>query len=59
VSCFCEKLVAEAGDSSGIHRKGNFRRWKPLPNNSSEDVTVATSVGVTVNFKVCELVKRL
>jgi hypothetical protein len=28
-----EKLVAEAGDSSGTHRKGNVRRWKPLPSN--------------------------
>jgi hypothetical protein len=23
VSCCCEKLVDEAGDSSGTHRKGN------------------------------------
>jgi hypothetical protein len=29
-----EKLVAEAGDSSGTQRKGNVRRWKPLPSNS-------------------------
>jgi hypothetical protein len=28
-----EKLVAEAGDSTGAQRKGNVRRWKPLPNN--------------------------
>jgi hypothetical protein len=28
-----EKLVAEAGDSSGTQRKGNVRRWKPLPKN--------------------------
>jgi hypothetical protein len=28
-----EKLIAEAGDSSGTQRKGNFRRWKPLQNN--------------------------
>jgi hypothetical protein len=26
-----EKLVAEAGDSSGTQR--NVRRWKPLPSN--------------------------
>jgi hypothetical protein len=26
-----EKLVAEARDSSGTQRKGNVRRWKPLP----------------------------
>jgi hypothetical protein len=25
VSCCCEKLVAEAGDSSGTQRKGNVR----------------------------------
>jgi squalene cyclase len=29
VSCRCEKLVGEAGDSSG-----NVRRWKALPSNS-------------------------
>jgi hypothetical protein len=46
VSCCCEKLVVEAGDSSRIRRKGNVRRWKPLPSNGSEDVTVNTSVGV-------------
>jgi hypothetical protein len=28
-----EKLVAEAGDSSGTQRKGNVRRWKPLQSN--------------------------
>jgi hypothetical protein len=28
-----EKLVAEAGDSSGIQRKGNVRRWKQLSSN--------------------------
>jgi hypothetical protein len=28
-----EKLVAEAGDSSGTKRKENIRRWKPLPSN--------------------------
>jgi hypothetical protein len=27
----CEKPVAEPGDSSGIQRMGNVRRWKPLP----------------------------
>jgi hypothetical protein len=29
-----EKLVGEAGHSSGTQRKGNVRRWQPLPNNS-------------------------
>jgi hypothetical protein len=33
-------LEAEAGDSSGTLRKGNVRRWKPLPGNGSEDVIV-------------------
>jgi hypothetical protein len=28
-----EKLVAETGDSSGTQRKGDVRRWKPLPGN--------------------------
>jgi hypothetical protein len=44
VSCCCEKLVAEAGDRLGTQRKGNVRRWKPLPSNGSEDVTVDTSL---------------
>jgi hypothetical protein len=39
VSCCCEKLVDEAGDSSGTQRKGNVPCCKPLPNNGSEDVT--------------------
>jgi hypothetical protein len=52
VSCCWEKLVAEAGDSSGTHgRWENVSRWKPLPSNGSEDVTVETSMClcVTVN----------
>jgi hypothetical protein len=28
-----EKLVAEAGNSSGTKRKGSVGRWKPLPSN--------------------------
>jgi hypothetical protein len=28
-----EKLVAEAGDSSGVQKKVNVRFWKPLPSN--------------------------
>jgi hypothetical protein len=46
VSCCCFKLIAEARDSSETQRKGNVRRWKPLPSNGSEDVTVNTSVYV-------------
>jgi hypothetical protein len=45
-SC-CKKLVAEAGDSSGNHRKGNVHCWKPLQGNDSEAVTVDTSVYVS------------
>jgi hypothetical protein len=26
-----DKLLGEAGDSSGTQRKRNVRRWKPLP----------------------------
>jgi hypothetical protein len=33
VSCCCEKLVAEAGESSGTKGKGNVRRWRPPPSN--------------------------
>jgi hypothetical protein len=33
VSCCSEKLAAEAGYNSGTQRKGNVRRWKPLPEN--------------------------
>jgi hypothetical protein len=29
-----EKLLAEAGDSSGTQRKGKVCSWKPLPSNS-------------------------
>jgi hypothetical protein len=52
VSCCCEKLVAEVGDSSATQRKGNVCCWKPLTSNSSEDVTVDTSVYVIVYCKV-------
>jgi hypothetical protein len=33
VSCRSEKLVDKAGDSSGTHRKGSFRRLMPLLSN--------------------------
>jgi hypothetical protein len=56
MSYCCEKLVVEAVDSLGTQRKGNVRRWKPLANNDSEDVTVDTGVCVcmcvTVSCKV-------
>jgi hypothetical protein len=44
VSCCCQKLLTETGESSGTQRKGNVRRCKPLPSNGNEDVTVETSV---------------
>jgi hypothetical protein len=44
VSCSYEKLVTEAGNSSGTQRKGNVRRWRPLRSNGSEDVTVDIDV---------------
>jgi hypothetical protein len=52
VSCCCEKLVAEAGNSSGIRRKGNVHHWKPPPSNDSEDMTVDNSVCIIVTCKV-------
>jgi hypothetical protein len=45
-SCRCEKLVAEAENRTGTKRKGNVRRWKPIPSNCTEDVTVNTSMCV-------------
>jgi hypothetical protein len=33
VRCCCEKLVAEARNSSGTQRKRNVRLWKPLLSN--------------------------
>jgi hypothetical protein len=45
VSCCCEKLVAEAGDSSGTQRTfGNRYRA-----TTSEDVTVVTSLWMCNN----------
>jgi hypothetical protein len=41
-------LVAETGNRSGTQVKGNGRRRKPLQSNGSEDVTMDTSVCVTV-----------
>jgi hypothetical protein len=46
VSCCCEKLISEVGDHSRTQRKGNVRRWKPLPNNGSGDMTVDTTLCV-------------
>jgi hypothetical protein len=38
MSYYCEKLVAEAGDSSGTQRKWNAHHWKPLPSNALKTV---------------------
>jgi hypothetical protein len=40
MSCYKEKLVAEAEDSWGANRERNVRRWNPLRSNDSEDVTM-------------------
>jgi hypothetical protein len=40
------------GDSLGTQRKGNVSRWKPIPSNGSQNVTVDISVCVTVNYEV-------
>jgi hypothetical protein len=37
-------MESEAVDSSGTQRKGNVRRWKPLPSNGIEGMSVDTSV---------------
>jgi hypothetical protein len=50
-----QKLIAEAGNSSLTEKKGNVRRWKPLPSNDSENVTVDTSLCVIVIFTSCAL----
>jgi hypothetical protein len=47
-----QKLVAEARHSSGTHRKGNVRRWKPLLSSAVETVTKNTSLRVLVICKV-------
>jgi hypothetical protein len=46
VSCCCEKLVAEAGDSSRNQRKVNVRRRSRYQATTGDDVTVNTSVCV-------------
>jgi hypothetical protein len=52
VCCCCEKLVAEAGDSSGTLRKGPSAVGNLYRATAIEDVTVGTSVCVTVNCKL-------
>jgi hypothetical protein len=45
-------VVPEAGDSSGTQKKGNVRRWKPLPSSTVKAVTENTSLYVIVICKV-------
>jgi hypothetical protein len=47
-----EKLVVEARDSSGTHRKGNVCRRKFLPSSTVKTMTENTSPCVTVICKV-------
>jgi hypothetical protein len=51
-SCSCEKLVAKAGDISGTQRKGNVRRWKPLPSSSAKTMTEKAILCVIVIYKM-------
>jgi uncharacterized protein (DUF3084 family) len=47
-----EKLIAKGGDSSGTQRKGNIRRWKPLPSSAVKTIIENTSLCVIVICKV-------
>jgi hypothetical protein len=49
----CEKLITEDADSSGTQRKRNVRRWKPLPMNVREDVTLDICVYARARVCVC------
>jgi hypothetical protein len=40
VSCYCEELVAEAGDSSGSQRKGKVRLVSLYQATASEDCNI-------------------
>jgi hypothetical protein len=51
-SCCSEKLVAEAGGSSGNPEEEEHPPLKPLPINGSKDMTVDTGVCVTMYCKV-------
>jgi hypothetical protein len=46
MGCCCDKLVAEAGDSSGTQRKVTFAVGSRYRATASEHVTVDTSVCV-------------
>jgi hypothetical protein len=53
-SCCCEKLVAEAGDSSGTQRKGNVHHWSRYQAMvSGYSNRLRTLVCVWQQFKSC------
>jgi hypothetical protein len=54
VSCCCEKLVAEARDSSGTRRKGTSADGNRYRATANEDVTmdIRACVCVAVNCKM-------
>jgi hypothetical protein len=43
-----EKVVTEAGETSGIQRKGNVHYWEPLQAADNEDIEGVMYVVVTV-----------
>jgi hypothetical protein len=43
-----EKLVAEAGDSSGYQRKGSILHWKALSNNLTENTGLCVMLMCTL-----------
>jgi hypothetical protein len=45
-----EEVRRAAKDSFGTHKKGNIHRWKPLPSNGREDMTVDTCVRACVTL---------
>lgn len=48
-------LLADAGNSSGIQRKGNVRHWKPLSGNAMKTVTKNTSLCMII---ICKMQSR-
>jgi hypothetical protein len=52
MSCLCQKLVAEAGDSSDIRRKAERPPLQAATKYWQRNVNVDTNVRVIVNRKV-------
>jgi hypothetical protein len=42
--CNEDKLVSEAGDSSGTQRKGTIHYWKPLPSSAVKIISLCVIV---------------